>query len=121
MAKKVSSKKVSGDLIVRRVKTIAKDSAKVFIGKRHHAHKRMKVREVTRQQVIRILNSNFKVFEQPYQNTSGEWQLTIDGRDLDEKDIGSNIRIGLLIRESNEGEFLVVVTVISVSQRRSNR
>jgi len=89
----------------RRIAELAADSSRVIVSV--HAKKRMRERRISLSQVLEVLLKG-KVCEPAHQDLStGDWRCTLECRVA-----GDCLRIGCAVRETADGTFAIVVTVI---------
>ena len=91
---------------LKMVKELAKDSSNVVMV--HHANIRKDQRQVSDLEILKCLR-NGRVVESVHRTTHGNWKLTI-GHYLMQR----NIRVAVALDNGNDGNYLIVVTVIVV-------
>ena len=91
---------------LKMVKELAKDSSNVVMV--HHANVRKGQRHVSDLEVLKCLR-NGRVVESVHRTTHGNWKLTI-GHYLMQR----NIKIAVALDNGDDGNYLIVVTVIVV-------
>ena len=89
--------------MLRLVREIAQDSARVFV--EPHAAARMKKRHITLTQVLACLR-NGSVHEPAHENIRGNWKCTF--RHIHAGDL---VRVVAVIEKDEEGNWIAVVTV----------
>jgi len=111
MARQGGSQRNDGAHILSRVRTIVKHDERIV--PRPHCKLRMQQRNISWKQIVDILKGNFSVFEQPWPNPAGEWELTVEGSHS-----GDRIRIGIALKEDSKGELVAVLTAIKIQRKR---
>ncbi len=91
---------------LKMVKELATDSSNVFMA--HHATIRKGQRHVSDLEILKCLR-NGRVVERVHKTAHGNWKLTI-GHFLMQR----NIRVAVALDNGDDGNYLIVVTVIVV-------
>ncbi len=110
MAKKTTNNVILMNLndatALKMVKELATDSSNVFMA--HHATIRKGQRHVSDLEILKCLK-NGRVVESVHKTAHGNWKLTI-GHFLMQR----NIRVAVALDNGDDGNYLIVVTVIVV-------
>lgn len=91
---------------LKMVKELAEDSNNVVMV--HHANTRKGQRDVSDLEILKCLRSG-RVVESVHRTSHGNWKLTI-GHYLMQR----NIRVAVALDNGDDGNYLIVVTVITV-------
>jgi len=88
---------------IRVLKDCATNDSRVFFSK--HAIDRMMQRKITRPQVLSCLEKG-KITESPFRDPKGDWRCTVEHYTA-----GSVVTVAVAIKQNNNGECTVIVTV----------
>ena len=91
---------------LKMVKELAKDSSNVVMV--HHANTRKSQRDVSDLEILKCLR-NGRIVESVHRTPQGNWKLTI-GHFLMQR----NIHVAVALDNGDDGNYLIVVTVILV-------